>query len=57
MLERLDGFNIEALESVRLQISGNKNRQVVEAVHKIQDRVARQLMHGAVVPNVSVHAE
>ena len=57
LLERLDGFNIEALESVRLQVGRNKNRQFVEAVRKIQDRVARQLMHGAVVPDVGVHAE
>ena len=56
LLERLDGFNIEALESVRLQVGRNKNRQFVEAVRKIQDRVARQLMHGAIVPDVGVHA-
>ena len=40
LLERLNGLNIEALESIRLQVGGNKDGQVVEAVRKIEDRVA-----------------
>ena len=57
MLERLDRFDVEALEPIRLQVGRNKDRQVVQAVGQIEDRVARQLVHGPVVPDVGVHAE
>ena len=55
--EALDGLDVEALEPVRLEVGRDEDRQVVQAVLQIMDRVAGQVVHGAVVPNVGVHPE
>lgn len=56
-LERFDGLDVEALKSIRLEVGGNEDGQIVEAVHQIQDRIARNLMNGTIVPDVCIQPE
>ena len=49
-----DRLDVEGLQAVGLQVRADEDRDVVQALADVLDRVARQAVHRVVVPNLRV---